>query len=201
MVMGRRLKFLVPGMVILSIAAFVALQLGEFLVVNHPENSDVIVVLAGDHNDTRYWRGLELLHAGYGHRMVVDVPAGKVYGRTFSQYAADFVAQSEGDMKSQISLCTIQNDSTVQESAEVTRCLTQMYPESRSALIVTSDFHTRRALLIFRSRITRYRWSVAAANDPSIFGKSWWRHREWAKTCILEWQKLVWWTLFESWRK
>jgi uncharacterized SAM-binding protein YcdF (DUF218 family) len=194
-------KFLVPAMVILSIAAFVALHMGEFLVVNHPENSDVIVVLAGDHNDTRYFHGLEMLRDGYGRHMMIDVPAGKIYGNAYTKYAADFVAQSAGDIKSQISLCTIQNDSTAQESADVARCLAQTYPGSRSALIVTSDFHTRRALWILRSRVAQYRWSVAAASDPWMFGKPWWRHREWAKTTFLEWQKLVWWTLLESWRR
>jgi hypothetical protein len=195
------LKLLILAVISFSASALIVLHLGEFLVVEHPERSDIIVVLAGDRNDTRYWRGLELLRAGYGHHMVVDVPAGNIYGRANTQYAADFVVQSAGEMKSQIGLCTIQNDSTAQESADVARCLAQAYPGSKSALIVTSDFHTRRALLIFRSRIPKYRWSVAAANDPSIFGKSWWRHREWAKTTFLEWQKLVWWTLLESWRK
>jgi uncharacterized SAM-binding protein YcdF (DUF218 family) len=195
------LKLLILAVVILGTGAYIMLHLGGFLVVDRPEKSDIIVVLAGDHNDTRYWHGLDMLRAGYGRHMMIDVSAGKIYGRAFTQYAADFVAQSAGNMKSQISLCTIQNDSTAQESADVARCLTQMYPESRSVLIVTSDFHTRRALLIFRSRIAKYHWSVAAAKDPSTFGSPWWHHREWAKVYFLEGQKLVWWFLFESWRK
>jgi hypothetical protein len=43
------------------VAAIVAFHSGDYLVVNRPEQSDVIVVLAGDHNDLRYWRGLQLL--------------------------------------------------------------------------------------------------------------------------------------------
>jgi uncharacterized SAM-binding protein YcdF (DUF218 family) len=68
-------------------------------------------------------------------------------------------------------------------------------------LLVTNDFHTRRALSILRSRLPQYRWSAAAVKDTAIFGEPWWRHREWAKTCVYEWQKLVWWKLFESWRR
>jgi DUF218 domain len=194
-------RFFVAVVIVLSVVVLCALNLGEFLVVDHPERSDVIVVLAGDHNDLRYWHGLEMLREGYARNMMIDVPAGTMYGRTREEYAADFVSRSAGDNKSQVSQCTIQNDSTIQESADVARCLTQSYPGSWSVLIVTSEFHTRRALLILRSQLRQYRWSVSAVSDPSMFGKSWWRHREWAKTCIYEWEKLIWWALGESWRQ
>jgi uncharacterized SAM-binding protein YcdF (DUF218 family) len=192
-------KSLIAVVLILGAVAFAALHLSQFLVVDEAEQSDVIVVLAGDHNDVRYWRGLDLLRAGYGRQMILDVPSGNLYGRTFAEHAAGFVSQSAGDNKSLISLCTIEKDSTAQETVNIARCLAKAAPGSRSALLVTSDFHTRRALSIFRSRLRRYRWSVAAASDPSLFGQPWWRHREWAKTCTYEWEKLLWWMLFESW--
>ena len=194
-------KFLIPAIIALSFGVLGALHLGDFLVVDHPERSDVIVVLAGDHNDLRYWHGLEMLRAGYGRNMILDVPAGTIYGRSFAEYAADFVSRSAGGNQSQISKCVIANDSTLEESADVARCMAQSDPAAHSALIVTSDFHTRRALWIFRSRLRQYQWSVSVVSDPSIFGKPWWRQREWAKTCIYEWEKLVWWKLGESWRK
>jgi uncharacterized SAM-binding protein YcdF (DUF218 family) len=188
-------------MILVSCAGvFFAFQAGNYLVVNHPERSDVIVVLAGDRNDHRYWRGLELLREGYGQQMMVDAMAEVIYGRTYAQHAADFVAQSAGDNKSQITICTIKNDSTVEEVLDVGRCLAQVSPTPHSVLLVTSDFHTRRAISIMRSRLPQYRWSVAAANDPTIYGQPWWHQREWAKTCVYEWEKLVWWKLFESWR-
>ena len=49
-------------------------QAGPALVVNQPQRSDVILLLAGDENDTRYWKGIELLRAGYAPRMLVDGP-------------------------------------------------------------------------------------------------------------------------------
>lgn len=42
---------------------------GPALVVNQPQPSDVILLLAGDVNDARYWKGIELLRAGYAPRM------------------------------------------------------------------------------------------------------------------------------------
>ncbi|HZD48796.1 MAG TPA: YdcF family protein [Silvibacterium sp.] len=183
----------------ISLAVFAILHAGDFLVVNHPERSDVIVVLGGDHNDRRYWRGVELLRDGYGRHMLLDAMADQSYGQSFAERAANFVAESAGEQKSQIVVCTVTNDSTVQESSDVRRCLAQMQPAPQSALLVTNDFHTRRALSIFRSRLPQYRWSAAAVNDTAIFGELWWRDREWAKTCFVEWEKLLWWKLFESW--
>jgi uncharacterized SAM-binding protein YcdF (DUF218 family) len=198
---SKRVKPLIALGTLILLGALAMLRSGKFLVVDHPERSDVIVVLAGDHDDRRYWRGMELLRAGYGHQMQLDVPAGELYGRTYAEDAADFVARSTGDMKSQISVCVIANDSTVQEAPDIARCLAQKYPEAKSVLLVTSDFHTRRARWILRSRLPQYRWSVSAVRDPSIFGESWWQQREWAKTCVYEWERLAWWSLSESWRR
>lgn len=58
--------------IFILVAEIIAFRSGNYLVVNHPERSDVIVVLAGDHNDLRYWRGLQLLREHYGRRMLVD---------------------------------------------------------------------------------------------------------------------------------
>jgi len=188
--------------VALGIFAFwILFHAGDYLVVNQPERSDAIVVLAGDHNDQRYWRGLELLREGYGQQMFVDATADRVYGRSYAEYAADFVARSARDQSSKIRICTITNDSTVQEAADVRRCLGQTQPTPESALLVTNDYHTRRALAILTARVPQYHWSSAAVDDKDLFGRPWWHNREWAKTFVYEWEKLLWWRLFESWQR
>jgi uncharacterized SAM-binding protein YcdF (DUF218 family) len=185
--------------IVCAIAASWLLFSGKQLVVNDPTRSDVIVVLAGDHNDRRYWRGLELLREGYGKHMLVDAPGDVIYGHTDVQYAAAFVAQSAGDKRSQIDICMVTNDSTVQETSDVRRCLAEVSLPSKSVLLVTSDYHTRRALSIFRKRLPQYHWSSAAVSDAELFGEPWWRKREWAKVYIYESEKFLWWELFESW--
>jgi uncharacterized SAM-binding protein YcdF (DUF218 family) len=71
---------------------------------------------------------------------------------------------------------------------------------ARTVLLVTSDYHTRRALSIFGKSLPAYRYEIAAASDPRDFGAQWWRHREWAKTALDEWLKLIWWELVDRWR-
>ncbi len=199
--MKKRTVALVLVVILLFAAIFCLSRSGGYLVVNQPERSDIIVVLAGDHNDLRYWRGLELLRAGYGQRMQVDASEDRIYGKTHAQHAAEFAARTAGDNASQISICTITNDSTVQEASDIRNCLARLQPAPQSALVVSNDFHTRRALSILRSRLPQYRWTAAAVPDTALFGEPWWGNREWAKTYVYEWEKFLWWKLFESWRR
>jgi len=67
-------------------------------------------------------------------------------------------------------------------------------------LLVTSDFHTRRALNVFRREIPEYEYSVAGSHDAAQFGERWWTHRQWAKTFVNEWARLLWWKLVDQWR-
>jgi hypothetical protein len=56
---------------------------GNFLVVHRLHKADVILVLAGDTNDVRFWRGIELLRNGYGPQLLVDARKdSKVFGQT-----------------------------------------------------------------------------------------------------------------------
>jgi uncharacterized SAM-binding protein YcdF (DUF218 family) len=66
-------------------------------------------------------------------------------------------------------------------------------------LLVTSDYHTRRALSTF-NRVLPRDYSIAAVFDAREFGVQWWRHREWAKMNFDEWLKLIWWELVDRWR-
>jgi hypothetical protein len=186
---------LVLGIILISSI----LHLGSFLVVENLQPSDAILVLAGDVNDKRYERGIELLRSGYGEEMFVDASDDfTLYGHTYADWARQFVAENSGDVRPRVHVCPIREDSTVAETKYVAKCLSHLPPGAR-ILLVSSEYHTRRALSIFTARLPFYHWSVAAAVDNSQFGTRWWRHREWAKNAAREWQKLLWWELIERW--
>jgi uncharacterized SAM-binding protein YcdF (DUF218 family) len=172
---------------------------GYILVIDQPERGDAIIVLGGDHNDYRYWRGLQLLQQGYGQFLLVDSNIDEVqFGRTLADQAADFVQHSAGALADRVKVCPIEGDSTVLETRAVQKCLQER--RVHSVVLVTSSFHTRRALSIFRQRVPQYQWSVAAVTDDSRFRPQWWQRREWAKTTFMEWTKLVWWLAVDRWR-
>jgi uncharacterized SAM-binding protein YcdF (DUF218 family) len=172
---------------------------GRMLVSDHPEKSDVIVVLAGDSQDARYRRGMELLRAGYGRRLFLDASSDSSYfGHTPAEYADAFLKQDAREMVAQVSVCPFEEDSTDTETRFVAKCLEPLHPAS--VLLVTSDWHTARARSVFMRRLPQYHWSSAAAADDRIFGTHWWSHREWAKTTFQEWLKVIWWNAIDRWR-
>lgn len=181
--------------VVLALLAF-ADTAARLLVVDMPQPSDVIVVLAGE-TDRRPALGFELLDKGYARRLLIDVPASaRVYDSTMIQIAERYIRRRPDS--SQVEICPIWGLSTRDEALDVEKCLSQ--ERASSVLIVTSDYHTRRALSIFRHEIDGRKFSVAAALDNSEFGRRWWTHREWAKTCMYEWMRLIWWSAIDRWR-
>jgi hypothetical protein len=178
-----------------------AANAGRLLVVDAPERSDVILVLAGE-TDRRPVRALELLDQGYARRVVIDVPlAAKIYTFTEVDLARKYI---EGvPQASSVEVCPIVGLSTQDESHDAEKCLAQGHApqqEAQKILIVTSDFHTRRALSIFRHELRAKSFSIAAVRDDTQFGTRWWRHRQWAKTCVDEWLRLLWWNSIDRWR-
>ena len=184
---------------LLVATVFFALFAGRLLVRDRPERSDVIVVLAGDSQNERYHRGMELLRSGYGNHLFLDAQSDSTYfGHSPVEYADAFLKQDAGDISAKVSVCPFEEDSTLTETGFVAKCLESLH--ARSALLVTSDFHTRRALSVFTHRLPQYHWSVAAAHDLRVFDTRWWRQREWAKTTFLEWLKVIWWNAIDRWR-
>lgn len=150
----------------LSVGALLLVSLGavsgRFLVVNQPRKSDVIVVVAGE-TDRRPARGLELLDQGYASRLILDVPAeAKIYRWSQLEIARKYI--DELPQASSITVCPIYGFSTKAEAHDVARCL-QGFSVHR-ILLVTSDYHTRRALSIF-NRVLPADYSVAAAFDAT----------------------------------
>ncbi len=188
----RLLRFLV----LLAIMAGLASQAARFLIVNDPQKSDTIVVLAGE-TGVRPARGLELLRQQMAQRMLIDVETRSViYDQSLFVLTQKFIGSLPE--ASRIAVCPIPGLSTDAETSDVARCL-QPFGAHR-VLIVTSDFHTRRALSTFRHKLPQYQFSAAGASDPQRFGTAWWTHREWAKVTFDEWIRFIWWQAVDRWR-
>lgn len=178
------------------LALVFAANAGRALVVDAPERSDVILVLAGE-TARRPTLALQLLNQGYGRRMLIDVPAAdQIYNFPQVELAEKYIQSLP--QAALIGICPIEGLSTRDESHDVEKCLAG--ERGSRVLIVTSEFHTRRALSIFRHEIRSKSFSVAAARDEAQFGTRWWTHRQWAKICLEEWLRTLWWAGVERWQ-
>src|SRR6476646_8164696 len=99
-----------------------ALTAGRILVVDDPQPSDLILVLAGE-TDQRPAHALELLHRGYGKHVLIDVPAD---AKIFEFSELDLAQRYIRDLPdpASMSICPINSLSTVDETQDVEKCLT-----------------------------------------------------------------------------
>ncbi len=165
---------------------------GEYLRVDEPAASDVIVVLAGDRTDLRYFKALQLQRSGLGELVLVDASTTFVkYGHSEAERSQRFIEETAGDLAPRVRVCPQQATYTAAEARAVGRCLEPL--GAHRVLLVTDAYHTRRARAIFRTLLPQYQWSVAAVDNPELYGVRWWQRREWARTFLLEWEKTFWW--------
>jgi len=194
--MSRRRIWIGAVLTVAGLVIFAA-DAGRVLVVDAPESSDVILVLAGE-TDRRPARALQLLDQGYGHRVVINVPAEtRIYGFSQVELAEKYVQGLP--RAAEVRVCPIEGLSTKKESLDAEKCLAT--EGGTRVLIVTSEFHTRRALSVFQHEVHGKHFSVAAARDEKQFGTRWWTDRQWAKNCVDEWMRLLWWSAVERWRR
>jgi len=191
----RLSRLLILFLLLVTILAL-ARQAARFLVVDEPQKSDAIVVLAGETN-VRPVRALELLREGLATHVLLDAETrDRIYDQQLVEIAQRYVnGLGEGN---RVTVCPIVGFSTLAEADDADRCLQPL--GVHRVLIVTSEFHTRRSLLIFRHRLPQYQISVAAARNPAQFGEAWWTNREWAKTTFDEYLKLLWFEAVDRWR-
>jgi uncharacterized SAM-binding protein YcdF (DUF218 family) len=190
----RKLRFF--AIAIMAVFFILWLTSGDFLVVNDPQPADVIVVLAGETN-WRPARGLQLFRLKYAPRLLLDVPSNAIiYDQNMLSIAQAHVEKLQSN--GAVSICPIAGLSTQAEARDVRACLQPT--GARKVLVVTSDYHTRRAVSIFRHEFVGDDVSIAAAFDSQQYGTKWWSHRQWAKTNLDEWLKMVWWQCVDRWR-
>lgn len=155
-----------------------------WVVQDRVEPADVIIVI-GDDDFTadRAKEAAELFRAGWAPQIVAS-------GRMLRPYAsvADFIArdlQSQGVPTSAIQRFSHKADNTSEE-AEGLRVLAEQ-KGWRRILLVTSNYHTRRARYIFRKVFPEsVRLEVAGAPDPDFDPATWWESRRGRKIFFLE---------------
>jgi uncharacterized SAM-binding protein YcdF (DUF218 family) len=195
--MSRRLTLLAVAVIVTVVLLFLLSHAGDFLVLDDPEPSDAIVVLEGSGDTPGYDRAVNLRREGYAPRILLDAGIAKgIYGRSEAELATEYLNRTG---QTSTIICPTVSGSLFDEVADVKRCLEPI--GAHSAILMTSDFETRRTLDIFQKRLPQYGWSVAAASSPFHYAFAYWKHRGWAKTVLAEWEDFLWWKLVDQRRK
>jgi hypothetical protein len=176
------------------------LKFGGFLLVAPdplPREADVAVVLGGSYGTAtaRVDEAVGFLREGRVDSVMVSVGAVDFWGRWFPDLVDEYLNSEYGEPTVQrIVLCEKNADSTREEAVALRECIENHGWES--IIVVTSDYHTRRAGWIWEDvlspAVTSFTLSVWGVPDGSFEPEGWWRNRRYAKTWLLEFVKLMW---------
>jgi uncharacterized SAM-binding protein YcdF (DUF218 family) len=190
---SSRLKFWLPLLLILVILAsgpfFWMPRLAAALIRDDgPAKADMAVVLAGDPRGQRILEAAELVRKGYVPSVLVSGPA--YYDEHESDAAIRFAVHHGNPAEWFIGL---PNDAlSTREEARIV--LDELKRRNvRSFVLVTSDYHTRRAGRIYSATMKEMgggpEMRVVAATDRYFRRDGWWKSREGLKYFVMEWIK------------
>jgi uncharacterized SAM-binding protein YcdF (DUF218 family) len=187
----RRFRWLIPAILVTALVLAWPLWfrwLGSYLVsAGSPCHGDLIVVLGGDYRGNRILKAGELIRQGYAPRALVSGPGG-FYGLYESDMAIPFAVR-HGYPAEWFTGFPHEGQSTREEAAAILPELRRR--GVRRFVLVTSDYHTRRAGRMFRSQDPKADFCVVAARDADFRQNNWWHNREGQKQFALEWLKTV----------
>lgn len=155
-----------------------------------PAKADAVVMLAGDVYGLRMEKAASLVRDGYAPYVLVSGP------ELFDIHECDLAiahAVRKGFPEQWFVPLPNSAHSTKEEAGLVLAELRRR--GAHRFLLVTSDYHTRRAGRIYRAAISAtggdLEMRVVAAGDRYFRAESWWHERQAQKTVLEEWLKTV----------
>lgn len=145
------------------------------------------VVLAGGTSGNRIMLGARLVREGFVEKVLLSNTAG-CYEHEEADMAMDFAAR-RGIPRDIFIKTAHKSKSTEEEARTIVPFLRRM--NVRTFLLITSDYHTRRAGRIFSPYLNGLQMRAIAAPDPDFHPEQWWKTRESQKVFFLEWSKTV----------
>lgn len=175
------------------------LRWGGYLLISDdalPSQVDGAVVLQGSvpGERARVEGAVRLLEQGTTDQVLLSVPKESYWGQAVAPIAlADIQKRYGSGVARHIRFCEMDSvDSTEEEARALVGCIRER--QWRSVAVVTSDYHTRRAGIIWRRVIGKgssFRVFLHAVPDPEFRAARWWQERRWAKTWFFESLKLA----------
>jgi len=162
---------------------------------NGAQQADCILVLGGDEYGNRIVKAAELIREGYAPYALVDGP--RLLVSHESDATIQFAVQN-GFPASYFRAVWLPKgvDSTSTEVLYVANSV--LKPNHiRKILLVTSNYHTRRAAHFMRKQVPWLQIVAVPASDPYFGPDNWWKSRNGKKIFLLEWTKTIteWWSV------
>ena len=190
-----------------AILALLLLRWGGFLLVASgplPAHAETAVILQGSIEGelARLAGAIQLLRRDVVSCAVLSVPKESYWGTSVPEAARGYIEKHYGtDIANRFVFCETgpEVNSTLQEAQALVPCIEAH--GWRSIIVVTSNYHSRRAGFLWRQVLRSFhppiQMAVDGVPDPDFQPRGWWHKRIYAKTWEEEFTKLVWERIFE----
>jgi uncharacterized SAM-binding protein YcdF (DUF218 family) len=165
---------------------------GESLIVSDPlERADAIYVLAGDFFGSRVLLGADLGARGFAPLVLLSGGrySNEYYGNRYSGDLALQFAVEHGYQPALFQAIRLDTPSTIEEARAMGPIFQRM--GVRRVILVTSNFHSRRAALVFRLVLPDVHFSVVPSSDLDYNPTSWWQTRRGRHLVESEYEKIA----------
>lgn len=166
--------------------------LGEFLDVSDPmEHADLIYVFAGDFWGSRVLMGADLGSKGWAPKVIMSgglYTGGGYVNRYAGDLAVDFAVQ-HGYPRGLFLPVRFDAQSTIEEAQAMGPIFHRL--GARRVLLVTSNFHSRRASQVFRLFLPEFEFRMEGAADPTFDPHGWWKTPQQRHLLFGEYQKMI----------
>lgn len=198
----RILRLVFQSTLVLAVMVAALLRWGGHLLISKqplPSHLDGSVVLQGSilGEKARIAGAVLLVQQGITDKILVSVPKESYWGQPVAPIAYAYNEKLYGqEMISHFVFCETDDsvDSTEDESKILFDCV--QAHGWHSIAVVTSDYHSRRAGIIWRQMLREKHSSlqlwVHGVPDPEFRASEWWRDRRSTKYWFLECTKLLW---------
>jgi uncharacterized SAM-binding protein YcdF (DUF218 family) len=197
----RTWLWLVCGAVVFAAIAASVLLWGGYLLISSdplPAHADVAVVLQGSTlgEKARVAGAMGLVRQGIVPYILLSIAPHGYWDEPTRPVATSYLERTYGADAARVYFCEVgpTTNSTEGETLYLDACIHEH--GWKSVIVVTSNFHTRRAGMIWRRILYRkhsdLQFSIAGVPDPEFEPGGWWRERLYAKTWFFEFSKLIW---------
>jgi len=194
-------RWLLGLLLLCFLAALSLMRWGGYLTIASdplPSHADVAVILQGSVQGeiARVAGAVRILREGVADNAALSVPKESYWGQSVPEAARAYLERKYGAaITGRFVFCeTGPEVNSTKEEAEALRPCIQEHGW-RKVIVVTSNYHTRRAGRIWRSALKnaqpRVEMSIYGVDDPEFQPRGWWRNRLWAKTWFYEVTKVV----------
>jgi uncharacterized SAM-binding protein YcdF (DUF218 family) len=162
-------------------------RIGQLLIHSDaPRHADLIYVLAGDFWGSRVLRGCELGARGYAGHVLFSggLYAGQYEGDMSVQFAVE-----RGYPRQLFLAVPLRASSTIDEAIELGPVFRRL--GARSVILVTSDYHSQRAALVFRLFLPSIRFYSVPAPDKVFDANTWWKTESGRRVFFSECRKML----------